>query len=394
MRDKVIYIDQWNFSNPPYGSGLAPLIRTSIESSKCNFIYAGLISNKKYKLGHIQEIDYGGNNISFFPLAYTNIRSKSIVPESIKLAWGLLKYRKDLFNISSNIFTRSYIVVWILSLFIQKFKICYYAPGLGNPFSIGRRGIFGKILSPLFYLFQAKSFNDESVFLAAASKNDIETFENKLKIFGFKKNIIYVPESVDINQFYPIDTNRCKEYFNLNDETIIFTFVGRLAKIKGIDLLIKSFKYYSERYPNSKFLIVGDGEERGSLEKLTSTLLLNDKIIFLGNCNLDVVQKSICASNSCLFGSYIEGFSFAMLEILACGKPIITTRVSGTDELIIEGKTGYIVDSRDPYDFYKKMVEIVESKHNFTDTTRKLVESNFTVSKQWELIKQNCSFLV
>ena len=49
------------------------------------------------------------------------------------------------------------------------------------------------------------------------------------------------------------------------------------------------------------------------------------------------VISLINISNACLFGLFVEGFSISMLEILACGKPIVSTNVSGTDELIVPG---------------------------------------------------------
>ncbi len=125
--------------------------------------------------------------------------------------------------------------------------------------------------------------------------------------------------------------------------------------VKGWDFLLDAFDKFMIVKPNAKLIFVGDGEDRPKLEQRIKITRHETSIKATGFVNAEMVAKYINASDLCVVGSRKEGWSVAMLEALACGKPIVTTDVSGARDMIMEGQNGYVVEKRDPVKFAKAM---------------------------------------
>ena len=139
----------------------------------------------------------------------------------------------------------------------------------------------------------------------------------------------------------------------------IYIFVGRLAAVKGVPLILEALKAVQESRPDVLLLIVGDGEERQTLERLVQRLRLGGSVRFLGMRPPEEVAELIACADAGLFASYTEGFSVAMVEQLACGRPIVTTDVSGAHDLIVDGTNGFILPSRDPGAYAQRMLDVL-----------------------------------
>lgn len=387
MKKEILYLDQWDFSKEPYGSGGGPLIKSSLKYCSNIFIYAGFTSNKNDILCVEKSLPFYNNQKGIFISFKEN---RNIIPDSLKFIFGLFLFYKNI-KIYSNIFTRSYIVVWFLYFAKYKGNIYYYIPGLSNPWMIGKYPKIGLLLSSIFNYIQSKSLNKCTVIMAAASQDVIKKTVDHYKVFGFKKEIHYLPEGVDTCFFNTEDINISREQFNLPLSYTIFSFIGRLAKVKGVDFIINSFNEYLKINPKSILVIVGNGEEELHLKNHVKKINLSDKVLFMGIMSSSNVRNIICSSNACLFGSHNEGFSFSMLEILSCGRPIVTTNVSGTKELIIENKTGFVINERNCCLFSKKM-ELITKKDSdiWSISTRNHIIENYSDELQWFRINELC----
>ncbi|NJK97069.1 MAG: glycosyltransferase family 4 protein [Bacteroidales bacterium] len=174
---------------------------------------------------------------------------------------------------------------------------------------------------------------------------------------------------------------------------MIFLYLGRLAKVKGIPLLLQSLVEFHKTIPQAKLLIVGDGEEKVRIQEMCISLGIEKSVIFCGLLAPEEVALHVCAADVCVVASETEGFSNAMIEQIACGKPIVSTAVSGAKELICEGENGYIVHSRDPKEYAQKMIN---ATHLFKaeEISRSIAVNNYsdkllweTVQNQWPAIK-------
>lgn len=118
--------------------------------------------------------------------------------------------------------------------------------------------------------------------------------------------------------------------------------MGRLVRQKGFDLLLEAFKLCSNRHPQWSLHIVGEGNERQTLQAMTATLKLEDRVKFLGL----VKEPTAVLRQADLFvmSSRFEGFPLALIEAMACGLPVISTDCpTGPSEIIRDGVDGILV---------------------------------------------------
>ena len=130
----------------------------------------------------------------------------------------------------------------------------------------------------------------------------------------------------------------------LQDDKVIVN-IGRLHPQKGHEYLLRAARKIIPRMKNLKFLIVGDGSMKDSLELLSERLGIKKNVVFTGK--RDDIKDILCFSDISVLSSIREGFSNVILESMACGKPVIATDVGGNNEIVIDGKNGFIVPSRD-----------------------------------------------
>jgi glycosyltransferase involved in cell wall biosynthesis len=124
--------------------------------------------------------------------------------------------------------------------------------------------------------------------------------------------------------------------------------IGRLSRVKGWDLVLSAFARLAADRPGARLAYVGDGEDRPLLEAAVRELGLEPQVSITGFLPPDGVSMHVNAADVVVVGSRREGFSVAMLEALACGKPLVTTEVSGARTLIRDGRNGFVVPGRDP----------------------------------------------
>ncbi|MFA7710459.1 MAG: glycosyltransferase family 4 protein, partial [Candidatus Neomarinimicrobiota bacterium] len=125
-------------------------------------------------------------------------------------------------------------------------------------------------------------------------------------------------------------------------EKIRICWVGRIVPVKNLPMLLNTAAILKNNPLNLEYLIVGDGSDRSYNEKLADELGLSG-IQFLGYRS-DIPQI-MASSDIFVFTSLNEGFGNVIIEAMACGLPIIGTRVGGTPELVQDGRNGLLVKS-------------------------------------------------
>lgn len=136
------------------------------------------------------------------------------------------------------------------------------------------------------------------------------------------------------------------ELQDLNKEYDVI-FVGRLAKVKHVDIVLKAIKKVAKDYPHIKVAIVGDGECKYSLEKLSNDLDISNNIYFAGyQAN---VWEWYNKAKISILTSEREGFPYSVIESLKCGVPVITSDCGDVQDLIKNGYNGLIVKKYDDY---------------------------------------------
>lgn len=143
-----------------------------------------------------------------------------------------------------------------------------------------------------------------------------------------------------------------------NDSVVIS--IGRLTPIKGYDLLLKVWKNISAKR-KAKLLIVGEGPERGKLEKLCEELRITDTVFFTGF--REDISNLLYISNIFALSSHSEGLSFSILEAVAHGLPCVVSDVGGNSEIVLDGINGFVVEAGN-IEKFTQSIEMILSDSN------------------------------
>ncbi len=154
---------------------------------------------------------------------------------------------------------------------------------------------------------------------------------------------------VDAERFSPGDAVQARREVGLRTERSVILCVGHLTPRKGQELLIESFSQIRSvrdggELSGSILVFVGDGEQRGDLERHCHRLGLEDDVLFTGAVEPETLPHWYRAADVLVLPSRREGWPNVVLEALACGVPVIATRVWGTPEIIEGCSAGALVD--------------------------------------------------
>lgn len=129
------------------------------------------------------------------------------------------------------------------------------------------------------------------------------------------------------------------------DGRVRLLFVGRIAPVKGLRLLVQSMERLAGAMPALTLTLVGDGSDRRTIEAKAASL--GDRIRFTGYLSQDDVAREMKAADICVLPSFAEGVPVFLMEAFASGKPVIATQVAGMGELVENGTSGLIVPPGD-----------------------------------------------
>jgi len=248
-------------------------------------------------------------------------------------------------------------------------------------------------LYPQYFLIEKQAII-ESDKVVALSKMRVKEICNLYNLD--KDSLIIIPPGVDLQKFYPSkkDLELLKE-LNISENCKIILTVGRLSHEKNLEMLINAFNKISNE--NLFLLIVGDGPERMFLEELVKRLKLTKKIIFTGIRN-DIERFYKIADLFVLTSKY-EGFGLVYLEAMSSGIPCIGLKpdypniIVASNEIIDDGKSGFLVDPYSSDDLTEKICKIIndeELKNKMGKNSRKICEERFSWEKTVEtLIKES-----
>ncbi|WP_336760952.1 glycosyltransferase [Asaia sp. VD9] len=142
------------------------------------------------------------------------------------------------------------------------------------------------------------------------------------------------------------------------DGTMTVLAAGRLVPIKGFDLLIRAFRLVADRHARAKLVLCGEGPERDRLEKLTVDLGLEGHVIFAGY--VPSIRPHLDAARVFVLSSHCESYGAVLLEALAAGRQVITTRCSpAVDALVKSPVAGRSVPVRDVEALARAMTELL-----------------------------------
>lgn len=157
------------------------------------------------------------------------------------------------------------------------------------------------------------------------------------------QSALAIRNGVDLQRFIPVDRSIARESIGLPTEGLILLSVGNLVELKGHHLLIQLLK----KLPDAKLALVGSGPMLRPLKALADSLGVTDRVVFAGQQSNETVKNWFSAADVLMLASSREGWPNVLLESMACGTPVIATRVNGTPEIVASPAAGRLADIRD-----------------------------------------------
>ena len=216
--------------------------------------------------------------------------------------------------------------------------------------------------------------------------------KNEALKIGSQTNIDVVPMGVDLDIFNPKNySEEIKNKYNISN--IFLLFVGRLSEKKGIKYLIEAMPKIVEKFPKTKLLIIGNGEEKNKLENLTKKLNLNNNITFVGAIHNSELPKYYATANIFIGPSIIskdgdrEGLPVTYMEAMASGCVLIGTNLDGNYDILDHEKTGIMIKQHNSIEISKYVIELLNNK----DYREKLIKNSITKIENnynWKIISK------
>lgn len=172
---------------------------------------------------------------------------------------------------------------------------------------------------------------------------------------------------VDLDRFAPRDRDESRRAFGLAGGTIVLS-AGHLVENKGHHLAIEAIA----GLPEARLLIAGDGPELGRLEALARSLGVADRVSFLGLVPNESMPELYSAADALVLMSRNEGMPNVVLEALACGCRVLSTRAGGVEEILQTGTAGSVLPERTS----AALLEALEALAPDGDSTRQTVRDH------------------
>ncbi|RCJ37618.1 glycoside hydrolase [Nostoc punctiforme NIES-2108] len=346
--------------------GIQTLINTFIKYAPSEFEVrlVGTGSDRTQTIGKWQEAELAGREIRFFPLfTLENDNFRSLVPTTVKYAAALVGHRLESDFMHFHRLEPSLAALkWRgeKTLFIHN-DIHTQIKAVGDKNAI------------LWRKFPAAYFALESLLVRQFSQifscntDSAQLYKQRYPLI--QDRVAYIKNSFDNEIFYPLSQEQREaqrrdlaKRLSLNEETRFILFAGRLHPQKDPILLVRAIAALNE--PHTHLLIAGDGELAADTRTEIAQLGLSSRVTMLGAVPIEELAWLHRISNIFVLSSAYEGLPLVVLEALASGTPVVTTRCGETPKLLATDN-GVICEVRSPQCLADALQQVILHPENY-----------------------------
>jgi glycosyltransferase involved in cell wall biosynthesis len=205
--------------------------------------------------------------------------------------------------------------------------------------------------------------------------------------------ISVIHNGIDTDEWSPVRaTTNLREELGLGQAFPVIGYVGRIMPEKDLETWLRAAARVAEKYPNARFVLVGEGRDgttQQQLQQLALTLGIGERVLFPGyRENLIPVYATF---DMFLLSSRREGLPNSLLEAMAMGLPVVTTDVAGAKELVVDGQTGFVRPQGDVDSLAQALLTIVEDERlrfRMSRVGRERVEQEFSFTQRLHRIEK------
>lgn len=215
-----------------------------------------------------------------------------------------------------------------------------------------------------------------------------QTMAERLRRYGAnpaRMRVHYIGAPVEDFEFVDRPSVRRK---SSKREEIVFLQVSNFVEKKGHIYTLEAFGRLLESYSNAKLLLAGDGPLREKVERRADSLGIADKVEFLGAVRKDRVIELMRASDVFVHHSVTaqngnqEGLPTVLMEAMATGLPVVTTRHAGIPELVVDGENGFLVEERDIDGYAARLRDCLEADERIPLRAAATARERFNLQRQ------------
>lgn len=197
-----------------------------------------------------------------------------------------------------------------------------------------------------------------------------------LRAAGYREeSLLMIPNAVDLTRFSPRPRPE-----RGTGEAARVAYVGRLRQVKGVSVLMEAWPHVA-RSSAARLTIAGDGPEREGLERAARESGVWESVAFAGE--VSDVPAVLAEADIYVQPSFQEGLPNSVLEAMAMGLPIVATRVSGNEDVVVDGENGLLVPPGDPKSLAAAIQKLVDDPALATRMgrrSREIIESRFSLA--------------
>jgi D-inositol-3-phosphate glycosyltransferase len=188
--------------------------------------------------------------------------------------------------------------------------------------------------------------------------------QQMLRHYGSQAPIVVIPGGVDLARFSPQPREAARSALGLEPKSKVLLFVGRIQRLKGLEVLLRAFALLHDI--DAQLVIVGgrrgtthESREIVRLQHLAVKLGVAERTRFVGAVAHEDLPLYYSAADVCVMPSSYESFGLVAVESLACGTPVVATRVGGLTSIVRDGETGLLVPWRDAELFSARLRQVL-----------------------------------
>jgi glycogen(starch) synthase len=185
-----------------------------------------------------------------------------------------------------------------------------------------------------------------------------------------KNDVQVIPNAIDVDLFKPAghgDNQKMRDGLGFEKDQKIIICARRLVPKNGVEFAVMAMPMILRQAPNAVLVVAGDGPQRGLIESKIKELGLSSKVRMLGSLPHDQMLgytqiADVEVVPSIISNNVEEATSLAMLEGMACEKPLVVSRIGGLSETIVDGRTGLFSEQGDSEDIADKVTKVLTDR--------------------------------